>query len=222
MHRWAVVGMAVVILVGCSSVPFRETRLVSLAGVDPDWLREQFALAVPVTFRIVNTVTFEFKGHAFAAIGYTDIDAFKQTFTVVGLHPAGGIKLFEISGNSEDVDCRFAVEELSSRGEFARAVADDTRRMYFDRVPSPDAEIFEERLRIVFRQNAAEGEIEYVFAGRDGVLIEKRYYQDGHKIWSVSYYEYRRERGKLYPEGIIFEHHDYGYRLVIRLREIRS
>jgi len=222
MHRWAVVGMAVAILVGCRSVPFQETRLVSLAGVDPDWLREQFALAVPVTFRIVNTVTFEFKGHAFAAIGYTDVDTSKQTFTVVGLHPAGGIKLFEISGDSEDVDCRFAVEELSTRGDFARAVADDTRRMYFDRVPSPDAEIFEERLRIVFRQDAAEGEIEYVFAGSDGVLIKKRYYQDGNKIWSVSYYEYRRERGKLYPEGIIFEHHDYGYRLVIRLREIRS
>ena len=56
----------------------------------------------------------------------------------------------------------------------------------------------------------------------DGVLVEKRYYENGRKIWTVSYYEYRRENGKLYPDGIILEHHEYGYRLVVRLREIRS
>ena len=72
------------------------------------------------------------------------------------------------------------------------------------------------------RQRAGEGVIEFVFAGSEGVLVEKRYIEGGGRIWSVSYYEYRRKNGKLYPDGIILDHHRYGYRLVVRLREIRS
>ena len=222
MRRLGLVGLGILGVIACSSVPFREATLVSLEGVDPEKVREKFANALPEAFRIVNTVTFQFKGKAFAAIGYTDIDTSTRTFTVVGLHPAGGVKLFEVSGDSEDVDSTFALEEFAVRSDLARAVGDDTRRMYFDRLLSPDATISKERYRILFRQNAGDGEIEYVFAGSDGVLVEKRYYENGSKIWSASYYEYRRAKGKLYPGGIILEHHGYGYRLVVRLREIRS
>ena len=84
------------------------------------------------------------------------------------------------------------------------------------------ATISKERYRILFRQQAEDGEIEYVFGGADGVLVEKRYYEEGRRIWSVSYHEYRRESGKLYPAGIILENHQRRYRLVVRLREIRS
>ena len=161
-------------------------------------------------------------GAAFAALGYTDVDTLEETFTVVGLHPAGGVKLFEVSGDSEDAKSGFALEEFSVRGDLALAVGDDTRRMYFDRIPSPDAKAHKERYRILFRQDEGDGELEYVFAGSDGLLIEKRYYEKGRKRWSASYYEYRRKHGKLYPVGIILEHHDYGYRLVVRLKEIRS
>jgi hypothetical protein len=203
-------------------VPFREVALVPLEGVDPQSVLERFARELPDAFQVVNSVTFQFKGEAFAAIGYTDIDAVARTFTVVGLHPAGAVKLFEVSGDSENVESGFALEEFAVRGDLARAVGDDTRRMYFDRLPSPDASIRRERYRILFKQSAGDGEIEYVFAGKDGLLVEKRYYESGSKIWSASYYEYRREKGKLYPEGIILDHHGYGYRLVVRLREIRS
>ena len=61
-----------------------------------------------------------------------------------------------------------------------------------------------------------------MFAGSEGLLVQKCYYESGRKVWSASYYEYRRKHGKLYPDGIILEHHDYGYRLVVRLKEIRS
>lgn len=222
MRRLAVAGLGLVSVVGCTSVPFREADLVSLEAADPGTVREEFAAALPAAFRIVNTVTFEFKGRAFAAIGYTDVDTSRQAFTVVGLHPAGGVKLFEISGDAEDVESTFVLEEFAVRGDLARAVGDDTRRMYFDRLPSPDARISKERYRILFRQDAGDGEIEYVFSGSGGFLAEKRYYENGSKIWSVSYYQYLQEKGKLYPEGIILEHHGYGYRLVVRLREIRS
>ena len=220
IRRLALLGLGILGLASCGSVPFRQTAPVSLEGIDPERMRQDFAEALPVAFRVVNTVTFRFKRKAFAAIGYTDVDTSRETFTVVGLHPAGGVKLFEISGNGEDVECAFALDQFAERGDVARAVADDTRRMYFDRLPSADARVSRERDRILFREEHGPGELEYVFAGSDGVLVEKRYYEKGRRVWRASYYEYRRENGKLYPGGIILEHHEYGYRLLVRLREI--
>ena len=222
MRRLALLGVGILSVIGCSSVPFRETDLVSLEGVDPETMRKGFALALPAAFRVVNSVAFEFKGRGFAAIGYTRVDTSSGTFTVVGLHPAGGVKLFEISGDSENATSSFALQDFAIRGDIARAVGDDTRRMYFDRVPAPDATVSKRRYRILFRQRAGDGETEFVFAGEEGVLVEKHHYENGSKVWSVSYYEYRRDHGKLYPGGIILDHHQYGYRLVVRLREILS
>jgi hypothetical protein len=215
-------GIGILSAVGCSGVPFRQVDLVSLEGVDPEAMRERFALALPAAFGIVNTVSFEFKGRAFAAIGYTQVDTTEETFTVVGLHPAAGVKLFQISGNKETARSSFALEAFEVHGDVARAVGGDTRRMYFERLPAADATVSRERYRILFRQQAGDGEIEFVFAGGEGLLVEKRYYENGSRVWSVSYYEYRRHNGKLFPEGIILDHHAYGYRLVVRLREIRS
>lgn len=222
LRRWVLVGLGVSCIFGCSTVPFSEIALVSVDGVDPQVVREQFLLELPVKFRIVNTVSFQFRGKTFSAIGYTEVDTSTKTFTVVGLHPAGGFKLFELSGDSEDVECTFALEELTRRGDFAQAVGDDTRRIYFDRVPARDAKVSKGKYRIFFRQQTVDGEMEYVFAGIDGVLVEKRYYENGSKVWSASYYEYRRENGRLYPSGIILEHHEYRYQLVVRLKEIWS
>jgi len=216
------VAVAALCLFGCSSVPFREVDLVSLEEVNPREMLERFALALPVEFQLVNTVSFEFRGNALSAIGYTDIDAAKKTLTVVGLHPAAGIKLFELSGDADQVECTFALEDFTRQGDFARAVADDTRRMYFDRVPAVDAKISEEKYRISFTERTTDGELEYVFAGSDGLLVEKRYQRKGRRIWSVHYYEYLRENGKLYPAGIILKHHEHRYQLVVRLKEIRS
>lgn len=220
--RRGLAGLGILVVVACSTVPFREVDRVPLEGVDAETLRAEFARVLPLSFRIVNSVTFHFKGNSFSALGYTEVDTLTETFTVVGLHPAGAVELFEVSGESENVESGFALEEFSAWGDLARAVGDDTRRMYFDRLPSPDAKAHRERYRVLFRQEEGEGELEYVFAGSDGLLVQKCYYENGRKVWSVSYYEYREKQGKLYPGGIILEHHDYGYRLVVRLKEIRS
>jgi hypothetical protein len=222
MRGLALLGLGVLWLSACSTVPFQDIELVAVGEANAEAVREEFADSLPEKFLIVNTVTFEFKGRAFAAIGYTDVDASLQTFTVVGLHPAGGLKLFEVSGDSEGSTCTFALEEFTRWDGFSQAIADDTRRMYLDRLPGPDAKTSKEEYRILFRQKAEDGELEYVFAGADGVLVEKRYYEEGSRVWSVSYYEYRREGGRLYPAGIILENHQHHYRLVVRLREIRS
>ncbi len=209
-------------MVGCRPPPFPEVERVPLAGVDPEGLRARFASALPGRFQVVNSVSFHYFGQAFSALGFTDVDSKKKTFTIVGLHPVGGVKLFELVGDADDVEVAFIREEFTRRGDFAGVVAADTRRMYFDRVPAPSAEISRGKQRIVFRQAVGEGELEYVFAGAKGVLVQKRYYEGDVKIWTVSYYEYRYQDGKLYPAGIVLEHHEHGYSLVVRLKEILS
>ena len=209
-------------LLSCRTAPFEEVPLVSVEDFDPVEIRDRFARRIPDSFRIVNTVSFHFRGQSAAVIGYTEVDTTRRTFTVVGLLPAGGVKLFELSGDSEVVEQTFAREEFTQQGEFAQVVGEDTRRMYFDRIPGPAAKSSKENSRILFREQVKDGEIEHVFAGAGPVLVEKRYYEDGRNVWSASYYEYVEQAGKLYPSGIVLEHHDYRYRLVVRLKEIRS
>ena len=207
--------------VGCSSIPFQSIAYVPVDAVQPAAVREEFAMSLPLKFQLINTIVFQYGRQAISAIGYTAVDTSKKVFTVAGLNPMG-VKLFELSGDVNNVECRFAIEQFTLRGNFADAVADDIRRIYFDRIPGPEAEVYKKKYKIIFRQPTSEGIMEYVFGGIDNVLIEKRYYNGDRRVWSVSYYEYCREKGKLFPAGIILTHYEYRYQLVVRLKEIRS
>jgi hypothetical protein len=209
------------VLNGCSRLPFQSVSYVPVKGIKPEAVRERFSQLIPDKFQLVNTIVFSYGHSTFSAIGYTDIDSQKEVFTVAGLNPMG-VKLFELFGDNQGVQCRFALEEFTRHGNFAKAVADDIRRIYFDRIPDPEAKIREEKYKVIFRQPYAEGTLEYVFAGADNLLIEKHYYQGNRCLWTVSYYEYQQKNGKIHPTGIIYNHHQHHYRLVIRLKEIRS
>ena len=67
MRVLALVGLVVFWISACTAVPFQEVALVSVEQVDPEAVRERFAVALPERFRIINTVTFEFKRQAFFA-----------------------------------------------------------------------------------------------------------------------------------------------------------
>ncbi len=216
-----VFGLVVLCSSGCSSIPFEKVQYVSVSKVQPAAILKQFASALPQEFQVVNTIVFQYKWRKFSAIGYTDIDALQKLFTVVCLNHAG-IKLFELAGNDNSVECKFAFEGASFPGNFAKAVGDDIRRIYFDCIPNPESRIYKKKNKIVFRQPAEEGVMEYTFAGTDNLLIEKQYYKGWRKIWSVFYYEYRRKNGKLYPSGIMLKHHKYNYQLTVRLKEIQT
>lgn len=218
---YLLVAGSIVLCSGCSSIPFKKVQYASVNAVQPAAIREQFASILPQKFQVINTIVFQYKRRKFSAIGYTDVDTLRKLFTVVCLNHAG-IKLFELAGNNNSFECKFAFEGASFPGNFARAVADDIRRIYFDCIPDPEAEIYKKRNKIVFRQPAENGVMEYTFAGADNLLVEKRYYKGWRKIWSVFYYEYRRKNGKLYPSGIMLRHHKYNYQLTVRLKEIQT
>jgi hypothetical protein len=62
--------------------------------------------------------------------------------------------------------------------------------------------------------------IKYEFAGPGGHLVEKSYYEKNRLKWKVSYYEYERKDGRIYPVGIIYNNYLYGYSLTLKLKEI--
>ena len=131
-----------------------------------------------------------------------------------------GIKLFELTGDRQEVKPIFVLKELLQRGDLPRAVGEDIRRIYFDFTPLPVAKIESEKYKITFTQPSGKGELQYVFAGKNHWLVEKHYLEKKHKLWSVYYYDYELHNGKLYPTNLILKHHRFGYNLIIRLKEV--
>ena len=221
--KYITAGLYILCLTCCASIPFQKTALVPVELFDPTDVRQQFAGSLPSEFQLVTTIEFIYKGHSIpSAIGYIDADIKNKTFTVVGINPIGGCTLFELSMEKDRVDCRFAIEEFTRYGDFANAVADNIKKAYFDCIPAADADVFKKKHTIIFRQPEISGTMEYLFAGADKVLIEKNYYENNRKLWSVFYYEYQKLKGKLYPSGIIIKHCQYRYNLIVRLLEIRA
>ncbi|HSQ77323.1 MAG TPA: hypothetical protein VLN91_00380, partial [Nitrospirota bacterium] len=129
--------------------------------------------------------------------------------------------LFALSGDQDSVTSQYSIAAFTKYGDIASAVGTDIRRIYFDLVPAPEAKIWKKKYKLIFRQGSGPGFLEYVFAGRDGDLIEKNYYENNGLVWRVSYYEYRDQDGKRWPQGVVFTHYDYRYRLTVRHKEFR-
>lgn len=188
---------------------------------EPGMVKEQFSLMLPDRFQIISTIAFEYKGQSISFIGYSDIDTKEKTFTVAGINQVG-IKLFEITGDNNKTELRFAIEEFTKKGNFAEAVAGDIRKIYFNRLPANSSKVYKKKYEIIFVQNEPEAITEYVFAGSGNLLVEKRFIVDNKVIWRANYYEYQEKKGKFHPAGIILENIKYGYKLIMRLKEIRS
>lgn len=214
-------GFFIVFIAGCSSIPFQETARVSLESADPQIILERFRNNSPENFRLLTTVVFEYNLDKLSGIGYVDINTREKAFTVVCIN-AMGVKLFEVSGGKDGTVSHFTLEELNKKGDFAAVIGEDIKRIYFDSVPSSEATISRKKFKIIFNQPYGPGIMEYVFAGTDGNMAEKKYYEDNILIWQVSFYEYRQKDGKIYPGGIILNNYKYGYSLTVRLKEIQA
>lgn len=221
MTRPVLLFMLMLVAAGCGSIPFQETVFVPFGSEDPRILVERFQQGTPASYRLLNTVVFEYNWRKFSGIGLVDIDARNKLFKIVCLNPMG-VKLFELSGDQSRTTTHYAIAALATRGDVATAVGNDIRRIYFDPVPAPEARIWKGKYKISFRQPSGPGSLEYVFAGEGGYLIEKKYFEDGGLVWKASYYEYRDREGKCFPQGIVFLNYQFGYRLIVKVKEIRS
>ena len=203
---------------GCSTVPFQRGAYVPEYKADPQKVRREFASAFPERIQAVNSVVFQYKLLKFSALGYIDVNTGKKTFAVSCMNPVG-VKFFELSGDSNSVKPVFVLPFLSHKGDVPGVVGEDIRRIYFDSIPSAKAAVEKKRFRIVFSEPRGPGVVKYVFAGSQNALIEKSYYENNRCLWSVFYYEYRSDRGKLYPAGTVYKNYRFGYELIIRVKE---
>jgi hypothetical protein len=211
----------VLVISGCAGVHFKETPRVSVDGVDPAVAVKRFEADSPVDFQLLNTIVFEYGLRKFGGLGIVAVNINYRTFNIACINQLG-VKLFELTGNKDQVVANFVMPEFAKQGDFAKTVGEDIKRIYFDLVPSPDAKIEIEKYRIVFRQSFGSGVMEHVFAGPGQNLVEKSYSEGGSSVWRISYYEYIRDKGKLYPTGTILSNDKYGYRFIVRLKEIQE
>lgn len=206
------------LVAGCVSVPFQETALVPLESGDPRNTVARFQAGLPERFQLLSSVVFEYHGRTFSGIGAVWIDRTDRVFKVAGMNPMG-VKLFELSGDRNSVMSHYSIADFTRYGDIAAAVGNDIRRIYFDLVPGPEAKIRRRNHRLIFRQPVGPGFLEYIFAGTGGDLIVKSYYEEDGLVWKASYYEYRDQNGKRWPQGVVFIHYQYGYRLTVRHKE---
>ncbi len=221
MKKLLLLSMVVGLITGCVSVPFREAAEVPLDSSDPRTVVEGFREATPESFQLLSSIVFEYNWLTVAGIGVLDINAADGLYKVVCMNHLG-VKLFEFEGNRNGLISQFAIEPLARQGNIAAAVGDDIKRIYFDLTPSADARITVRKHKMIFRQRSGRGALEYEFAGAGGGLARKTYREDERAVWRVSYYEYERKDGKLYPMGIILSNYRHGYRLIVRQKEIRG
>jgi hypothetical protein len=219
MKKFLALCIVIILGPGCSSIPFKETEKAALRTADPRAVVERFKAEIPDDFRLLSSIVFEYSRFTVSGIGYVDINVREQLYKVACLNYMG-VKLFEFEGNKDGLISQYAIGPLASRGNIAEAVGTDIRRVYFDLIPSPEARITRKKHEVVFRQRSGWGALEFTYAGAEGILVKKTYIEDNRAVWRVSYYEYQRKNGKLYPLGIIFTNYRYGYRLVVRQKEI--
>lgn len=209
------------VAVGCQSSPFVAPELSPMdISVDPHRMVENFRGKLPDRFSQMNSMVIE-PGffQRISTIGLIKADIIREEFTIVGLNPMG-LKIFEISANKNGVTKKYAVEQLAARGDFAQAIVEDMRRIYFHTTPSPDARVIKEKYRIIFDEEN-KGKTRFIFAGTEGYLVEKkRYNKTGSLLWRVTYHERFWENGKLYTGGIVLDNIKSGYRLVIRNKKV--
>ena len=206
------------LLVGCAHVPFEETALVPLDAADPQGVVERFQANTPGNYQLLSSVVFEYSGRRFSALSTVQINGTDRVFKVAGMNPMG-VKLFELSGDQQSVTTQYAIAAFTQVRGYCSGRGKDIRRIYFDLVPAPEAKIWKRTYKLIFRQPSGPGFLEYVFGGAGGDLMEKNYYENNGIVWRAAYYEYRDQDGKRWPQGVVFTHYDYGYRLTVRHKE---
>jgi hypothetical protein len=221
MTKTGIAACTVILLaaLGCRPVPFREPVSTPFSGGAAQDLIGHYRQRLPLHFRLLNSIVFEYNWQAFSGIGYLEVDRRGGVFKVVCLNPMG-VKLFELAGDQNQVTDLYTIAALNRFGNVTGAVGVDIRRMYLNATPSAEAKIsWRSSHSVRLREESPEGTLEYVFAGPEGDLAEKNCYKENGLAWRASYHEYREENGKRFPGGILFLNYDQHYRLIVRQRE---
>jgi len=222
MNQGAMFFFAGLLLGGCASVPFEPVKLSSVESLDARAVVTNFKEKLANHFSILESVVIHYRGRELTALGYSEVDEKANAAAVAGVTPLG-VKLFEVKAVKDDLKYSFSLPQIKNEMDhekIAKAVADDVRRIYLGRVPLVDATVLMLKDKVCYRQASGKGVLEFYFGGPGNSLIEKRYREGRHTVWSVRYFEYQAQASKIYPSKIFYEQRDRKYTLALRLKEI--
>jgi hypothetical protein len=210
------------LVAGCATVPFEAEPKADLSSADPPEMLKAFDESVAQNFELLESVVFNFFGKDMTGMGYLSVNADDESYALSCMNPAG-IKMFEFRGIGDEVETLFVPPQLEKHKErFAESVAQDIRRIYFDWIPSENAEMKRKSDKLVFTEKTENGDVEYVYAGPKQTLVEKKFSKGWKTHCRVRYFDYKEVEGKKYPYGIVLENRKYHYRLVLRVKSVHN
>lgn len=211
----AIMLLCLLAVFGCRSLPWPPAPVASTAGWDAKEVPARFEAGLAPRFELMQSVVFRFGRMEMAGIGVVSVDRPARSFRLACMTPLG-MKLFEVAGNGDRIESRFAMGGFGPGDQVARAVAEDVRRAYFDMAPSLSANVTRRKHEIVYTEAAGGGVMEHVFSGAAQRLVAKRFCEGRRTTWEILYGPYGEERGGLIPMNVQIRNLLRGYSLVIR------
>ncbi|AMV72125.1 hypothetical protein JCM30471_06270 [Desulfuromonas carbonis] len=213
--------LTLLLLTGCSGSFFPPPAAEAFPpGLDSallaasDWTRQEGP------WRLRQTVEFDFHGRQLTMRGLMSLDPVAGTARLIAVDDLG-IKLFDLSVYRDHEMLHFLLPDLGRYPRLLEAVAIAVRRMFIAPRPQPGDAL---KLRDDgYELQAREGDVVTSFLFRGGGARLDTIRAEGPGVaWQVGYYDYHRQGELEYPEKILLEDRIAGYRLRLRIEEMRA
>jgi hypothetical protein len=218
----ALPSILVLIASGCAHAPFKEVVFEPLSAADRSDHVEAFQKEMPAAFEIMESAVFNYRGKEMAALSYTKINENNDMLAIASFTPSG-VELAQLKFENEKLNYHFNLPKMDKQFDeaiLAEIMASDIRHIYFDRVPPARAQVIVNKKSISYAQIDQENKMEWVFAGPDTKLYQKKYFHKGKLLWNVRYFSYQTQDSLSYPSEIYYENNDKKYTLSLRLKEV--
>jgi outer membrane biogenesis lipoprotein LolB len=190
-------------------------------GLAADDLAAAVWTARPQVLRLRQTAKFSFRGRDVPMIGMMELDTRRNEARLVAVNQMG-VKLFDLTVSEEGVSENYLLPQLAGYPRFSEAVATSLRRIFLAPGPRPEVDVLQEAAEGYRLSGEREGEpIAFLFGGDPVRLVEKSAL--GPKDdWRVVYLDYQQDSGLAFPREIVLEDRRAGYRLDLRIDNVRQ
>jgi hypothetical protein len=213
-------GAFLLLICGCSAVPFADTRLVPAIPASAGELTSELWQSGQGTVLIRQSALFEFHGMRVPLVGIMKLDLAKKSARLVGMNDMG-VKFYDLSVERNSSTAHFVIPELARYPGFAEAVATSVRRIFLDPEPEPDDSFITASDTYRFCRTKDGQAIRFVIGGADRQLLEKTS-SGARESWRVRYYQYQRFEGNLLPAGVVLDDDKADYRLTLWIESVEK
>jgi hypothetical protein len=208
------------LLTGCSELPFRPTELVPVTPRRQAELSAGMWSSGRAPLLIRQSALFELMGMRVPLAGIMKLDTGAGSARLVGMNDMG-VKLYDISVDCNSSHANFVIPDLARYPGFADAVAASVRRIFLEPAPAEGDALTLRNRSYLLTRDSDDGKVSFSFGGADAQLLEKRF--EGKKqSWRVGYYQYQRSGDLLFPGGIVLDDQRAGYRLTLWIESVEK